>query len=275
MKYSLLALLFFLGACSSKNYGDELYRLQMASHGKDVMWVPTKLDIAHQMLKMAEVTESDIVYDLGSGDGVISIEAARAFGARAFGIEYNPDLVALSQRNAIRSGVSERASFRRGDIFVEDFSAATVLTLYLGENLNARLMPKILDMRPGTRVVSNTFRMDTWIPDQEMRFNSGEVAFLWIVPAKADGIWEIRGDSSRLAAKLRIRQKKQFFDATFEFAGQRGTAIENGKITGDQITFEFRDEQKKRNHFIGTIDGPLITGSLNGEVKISGVRLSN
>ena len=151
--------------------------------------------------------------DLGSGDGVIPIEAAKKFGVSAVGIEYNPDLVELSKRNARRAGVEDRVSFRRGDIFVEDFSRATVLTLYLGENLNTRLMPKILKMSPGTRVVSNTFRMEAWIPDREIRLSSGEQAYLWIVPVNLDGRWEFSGFSDGDIARISFRQKKQYFDA--------------------------------------------------------------
>jgi precorrin-6B methylase 2 len=202
-------LLSLFSGCTIKNYGDQQFRLQMASHGKDVMWVPTKIDMAREMLAAAAVSTKDIVYDLGSGDGVIPIEAARKYGVRAVGIEYNPDLVGLSQRNAARAGVEHLASFKRGDIFVEDFSEATVITLYLGENLNARLMPKLLSMDPGTRIVSNTFRMESWIPDRELRLTSGEQAYLWIVPAFIDGNWELSNAPAALSGRVSIRQKKQ------------------------------------------------------------------
>ncbi len=141
-----------LGGCASTNYGDEQYRLRMAIAGKDIIWVPSKLDMVHKMLDAAQVTRQDIVYDLGSGDGIIPIEAARKYGVRAVGIEYNPDLVALSQRTAKRAQLKALVSFKRSDIFVEDFSKATVVTLYLGEALNAKLMQRLLAMRPGTRL---------------------------------------------------------------------------------------------------------------------------
>lgn len=124
----------------------------------------------------AKITQNDTLYDLGSGDGVIPIEAAKRYGVRSVGIEYNNDLVELAKRNAVRADVASLTTFRRGDIFVEDFSDATVVTLYLGDSLNAKLMPKLLAMRPGTRIVSNTFRMQSWIPDQEIRTSSGEFA---------------------------------------------------------------------------------------------------
>ena len=155
-KTLLIFSLFGLTACATKNYGDDKFHLQMATHGKDVMWVPTKVEMAHEMLAVAKVKPGDIVYDLGSGDGVIPIEAAKKYKVRSVGIEYNKDLVELSKRNADRARVKDIVEFRHGDIFVEDFSQATVLTLYLGDNLNFKLMPKILKMKPGTRVVSIT-----------------------------------------------------------------------------------------------------------------------
>lgn len=154
---AVAAIALVLQGCAGRNYGDSLFHLKHAASGKDVMWIPTKTEMAHEMLTLAGVGPQDIVIDLGSGDGVIPIEAAKKFGVRARGIEYNPDLVALSQRNAQRANVSHLVSFRQGDIFVENFSEATVLTLYLGEALNNRLRPTLLQMRPGTRVVSNTF----------------------------------------------------------------------------------------------------------------------
>jgi len=184
---SLLVCAALLG-CAGKNYGDEQYQLRMATAGKDIMWVPSKVDMVHKMLEAARVGPQDIVYDLGSGDGIIPIEAARKYGVRSVGIEYNPDLVELAKRNARRADLERLVSFKRGDIFVEDFSEATVVTLYLGEALNARLMPRLLQMRPGTRVVSNVFRIESWIPDQEIRSATGDMAFLWIVPAQIEGV---------------------------------------------------------------------------------------
>jgi len=253
-----------LASCSTQNYGDQQFPLQMASHGKDVMWVPTKVDMAHEMLLAAELTSKDIVYDLGSGDGVIPIEAARKYGLRAVGIEYNPDLVGLSQRNAARVGVQHLVSFRQGDIFVEDFSEASVVTLYLGEQLNARLMPKLLSMEPGTRVVSNTFRMESWIPDRELRLNSGEQAFLWIVPASIEGHWEVTGLPGSESARLSIRQRKQFFDATITLSSRARLFIADGRIDGSKISFEFIESGKKMS-FYGSATNNQLTAYLNND----------
>ncbi len=135
--------------------------------GKDVVWIPSPQALVDRMLDMAEASPADFVIDLGSGDGRTVITAARR-GIPALGVEYNPDLVALSRQNAETAGVSERARFVQGDIFETDFSKATVLTLFLLPNLNLRLRPTILNMAPGTRVVSNTFDMGNWTPDQSI-----------------------------------------------------------------------------------------------------------
>jgi precorrin-6B methylase 2 len=251
-----------LYGCTTTNYGDNQFRLSMASSGKDVMWVPTKVEMADQMLSLAKVRKEDLVYDLGSGDGVIPIEAAKKYQVRAVGIEYNADLVKLSQRNAERAKVENLVTFKQGDIFVEDFSKATVLTLYLGENLNARLMPTILKMQAGTRVVSNTFRMEGWIPDQEVRISNGEMAYLWIVPANIDGSWQWNGPPGLSNLRLVIRQKKQFVDGTLYQGNKRIVNFEDGRIRGSDLEFAFA-YQNTNYVFKGKINGPSMTGILN------------
>ncbi len=245
----------------------------MASSGKDVMWVPTKVEMADQMLSLAQVRRGDRVYDLGSGDGVIPIEAAKKYQVQAVGIEYNPDLVKLSQRNAERAKVENLVTFKQGDIFVEDFSKATVLTLYLGENLNTKLMPTILKMPAGTRVVSNTFRMESWIPDKEVRISNGEMAYLWIVPANIDGNWQLNGIPGQQETRLAIRQKKQFFDGTLYQGNKRIAHFEDGRIQGTSLEFVF-DYQNTKYTFKGQINGAQMTGNLNNNtaIAISGKR---
>ncbi|WP_286261624.1 methyltransferase domain-containing protein [Polynucleobacter sp. HIN9] len=247
----------------------------MAAHGKDIMWVPTRVDTATQMLALAQVKPGDIVYDLGSGDGVIPIQAAKRYSVRAVGIEYNPDLVALSKRNAIRENVQNLVTFKQGDIFVEDFSSATVLTLFLGESLNLRLMPTILKMKPGTRVVSNTFRMESWIPDQEVSVRLSETTigtlnetiYLWIVPANIDGTWEFTGLPGLDKTAIRFIQKKQFFDGSITSQGKRSIAFEDGRIRGDGIRFDFEGNGKKYS-FNGQVNGSQMRGTLNGDPKL-------
>ena len=263
----------FLYGCATTNYGDNQFRLSMASSGKDVMWMPTKVEMADQMLSLAQVRPGDRVYDLGSGDGVIPIEAAKKYQVRAVGIEYNPDLVKLSQRNAERANVESLVTFKQGDIFVEDFSQATVLTLYLGENLNTKLMPTILKMPVGTRVVSNTFRMESWIADKEVRISNGEMAYLWIVPANVDGNWQWNGIPELQATRLDIRQKKQFFDGTLYQGNNRIAHFEDGRIEGSSLEFAF-DYQNKKYTFKGQINGAQMAGILNNNpaLAVSGKR---
>lgn len=267
----LTVLLLSLLGCTSTNYGDDQYQLRMATHGKDIMWMPTKVETTHEMLTLAGVRSTDILYDLGSGDGVIPIEAAKLYGVRAYGIEYNPDLVALSIRNAQRAKVQNLVSFKQGDIFVEDFSQATVLTLFLGESLNTRLMPTILKMKPGTRVVSNTFRMESWIADREIKTRPGETIYLWIVPANIDGLWVMRGLPKGDTANLVIRQKKQFFDGSIDASMMNNTRrtlyFEDGRISGQHIEFAFKDGQNSYT-FKGQMSAGQLTGILNNDPKL-------
>lgn len=264
----LLAAALALTGCAATNYGDEQLKLSMASAGKDILWVPSKIDIVHKMLDAAKVQPGDIVYDLGSGDGIIPIEAAKKYGARAVGIEYNGDLVALAQRNAQRAGLEQaRVSFRKGDVFVEDFSEASVVTLYMGEGVNARLMPKLLKMRPGTRVVSNTFRIESWIPDRELRSASGDVAFLWTVPAPIEGRWDFSGIPDAKAVTLYVSQKKQFFNANIHFDGKRVAQIDDGVIAGTQMSLEFTHANKKYS-LRGQVEGSRFSGRLNDDPRL-------
>src|SRR5258705_13548093 len=143
----------------------EEYKPQVGQEGKDVVWVPTPQALVDKMLDMAKVTPQDYVIDLGSGDGRTVITAAKR-GARALGIEYNPDMVALSKKNAAKEGMGEKAQFTKADLFETDFSQATVITMFLLPEINLRLRPKILDLKPGTRVVSNSFTMEDWQDDE-------------------------------------------------------------------------------------------------------------
>ena len=169
------------------------YQPSVGQEGKDVIWVPTPQALVDKMLDLAKVTPKDNVIDLGSGDGRTVITAAKR-GAHALGIEYNPDMVELSKRNAAKEGVSDHASFVKADLFESDFSQAQVISMFLLSSINLKLRPKILDLKPGTRIVSNTFDMGDWKPDESATIpncNSWCTAHLWIVPAKAEGIWKL------------------------------------------------------------------------------------
>jgi SAM-dependent methyltransferase len=206
---------------------------QVSQDGKDVVWWPTANTLVNKMLDLAKLTPKDRLIDLGSGDGRTVITAAQR-GATALGIEYNPKMVELSQLNAKRAGVTGKATFRRADIFRTNFSKADVLTLFLLPELNERLRPTILRMRPGTRVVSNTFEMGDWEPDQvaevENECQSYCRALLWIVPARVNGRWRM-GRST-----ITLKQTYQTFTGTMR-RGKAVTPITGGKLSGDEITF--------------------------------------
>ncbi|MGV6873767.1 SAM-dependent methyltransferase [Pseudochelatococcus sp. B33] len=220
--------------------------------GKDVIWLPTAQGLVDRMLEIAKVTPDDYVIDLGSGDGRTVITAAR-LGARARGIEYDAGLVALSQRNAEAAGVSERATFVQGDIFESDFSEATVITLFLLPSLNVKLRPLLLDMEPGTRVVSNSFDMGDWEPDESVEASSDCVnyctAHLWIIPAKVQGNWRL-GDG-----ELSLTQTYQMLSGALTQNGQ-ATPITDARMDGRSIVF--------------TAGGSRYSGQVNDDGNISG-----
>jgi hypothetical protein len=201
--------------------------------GKDVVWVPTPQALVDRMLDMAKVTPMDYLIDLGSGDGRTVITAAKR-GVTAMGIEYNPNMVVLSRRNAAEAGVTGKASFVQGDIFKSDFSKATVITLFLLTELNLRLRPTLLDMKPGTRVVSNSFEMGEWEPDDRIEAQSDCTSFcramLWIVPAKVGGAWQMGKD------ELTLTQNFQMLTGSLK--SPAGAApISNAKMNGEYISF--------------------------------------
>lgn len=270
----ILAFLLALAGCTAPGAGDGTYRPWVGQHGKDVMWVPTLDPLVLPMLEAAQVTAADVVYDLGSGDGKIPIWAARRFGARAVGIEYNPDLVALARRNVERAGVSDRVRMIHGDIFVEDFSSATVLTLFLGAELNQRLRPAIAKMRPGTRVVSNLFDMGDWEPDRVIRLPDQNPVYLWIVPARVDGAWEVAGLPDWRTARLELRQT--FQKAEGRLLGPDGRAVSvRGRLDGSRLSFEYRNHQGEvRAVAVEVREAGFAGGPVPGEtVAVSGRRL--
>jgi hypothetical protein len=184
------------------------------------------------MLDMAGVTPDDYVIDLGSGDGRIVIAAAKR-GARALGIEYDGPLVELSRRTAATEGVGDKATFVQADLFESDFSQATVLTMFLLSDMMVKLQPKIVGMKPGTRVVSNSFYIDDWPPDETAKIGDCKTwctALLWIVPAKAEGTWRMP------QGELTLKQDFQTVSGTLASAGHV-VPVMSGQLRGTQITF--------------------------------------
>jgi hypothetical protein len=237
--------------------------------GKDVVWVPTPDAAVERMLAMAAVGPHDLVYDLGSGDGKIAIMAARRFGARAVGIEFSPDMVELSRENARKEGVADRVRFRNADLFQSDFREATVVTLYLLTTLNVKLRPQILEMRPGTRVVSHMFRMGEWEPDESARVGASDL-YYWVVPARVAGTWSVsRGLGPPL--EIVLDQKFQRLSGSGRLAGEM-LPLAGATLKGDAIRIEFRGPGGAREVLAGRVAGDRMIGEGDAE-RWSAVRL--
>ena len=251
---------------------NKAYEPTEGQSGKDVIWLPTAQALAEKMLNLAQVTPQDYLIDLGSGDGRIVIAAAKR-GARAHGIEYDPDMVGLSKRNAVREGVADKATFVEADLFESNFSAATVITMFLLPEINMKLRPAILDLKPGTRVVSNSFDMEDWKADQAVAVGKEEgcdsnycEAFLWIVPAKVEGRWKLS------QGELLIKQAYQMISGDYT-SGTGRTPIADGRLSGDRISFRIGDA-----HYAGRVTGASMEGTVtsgNGTAKWSARRAAN
>ncbi len=258
----LLAVLFApaAGAQDFPQYGDELYRPRLRQPGKDVMWLPTPDAMVERMLAMAKTTSADVVYDLGAGDGRLSIAAAQKFGATAVGIEYDRELAALARRSAERAGVAGKVTIVQGDIFKEDFSRATVVTLYLLPDLNQQLRPRLLDMKPGTRVVSHAWDMGEWEPDATQRIGESE-AFLWIIPAHVEGRWALRDPGGFFVGELALTQRFQRVGGTLALRGSVQPVL-GAYVEGDIFGFTFVDLDGGIRSVRARVAGGALAGSL-------------
>ena len=242
------------GAAAAAGSGDAIYKPILGQPGKDVIWVPTAQALVDRMLEMARITPRDRLVDLGAGDGRMVITAARR-GIPALGIEYNPKLVQLARRSAAAAGLTDLASFREGDILKTDFSSATVVTLFLLPDLNLELRPTLLAMKPGTRVVSNSFTMGDWAADESAQVPgcSGYCsAYLWIVPAQVAGRWKV-GDR-----ELVLTQTFQEVSGRLE-QGAKATQLSEVDLRGPDLRFRVGDEI-----FSGRVLGDEIWGTING-----------
>src|SRR6266566_5237180 len=229
------------------------YQPEVGQAGKDVVWVPTPQALVDKMLDMAKLTPKDYLIDLGSGDGRTVITAAK-HGSEALGIEYNPDMVELSKRNAAREGVSDKANFVKADLFESDFSQAQVITMFLLPSINIKLRPKILDLKPGTRIVSNSFDMEDWKADETATASGCDhwcTAYLWIVPAKVGGTWKLP------QGELSLKQTFQMIGGTLR-NGNVTTPI-SGMLNGDEISFTAGGAQ-----YTGRVNGNTIEGNVKG-----------
>ncbi len=259
----VLCLLALAGIASGQAKPGAQFEPQVGQAGKDVVWVPTPQELVNKMLDLAKVTPQDYVMDLGSGDGRTVITAAKR-GARALGVEYNPDMVELSKRNAAKENMAARANFTKADLFETDFTQASVITMFLLPDINLRLRPKILDLKPGTRIVSNTFTMGDWKADETTSVTenclSWCTALLWIVPAKISGTWRLG------QGELRLNQTFQEFSGTLATGGNT-TTITDGKVRGDDISFTAAGAQ-----YTGHIAGTTITGTVKSGANNSNWR---
>jgi SAM-dependent methyltransferase len=245
---SMVALLA-TAASAQESSKQKPFEPQVGQAGKDVVWVPTSQALVDKMLDMAKVTPQDFVIDLGSGDGRTVISAAKR-GARAHGIEYNPDMVELSIKKAKEEGVSDRATFEKADLFEADLSKAQVITMFLLPSINMKLRPKLLELKPGTRIVSNSFTMEDWEAD-ETETITGDcsnwcTALLWIVPAKVEGTWQLGSD------QLTLKQEFQMVSGTL------GSRPVTGRLRGEEITFTVGNAK-----YTGRVDGNTIKGTIS------------
>src|SRR3954465_10960557 len=238
---------------------------QVGQAGKDAMWVPTPGEVVERMLTMAQTGPNDIHFDLGAGDGKIAIMAAKKFGAKATGIEYNPDMVKYANEKAQAAGVAGvgpgKATIRQGDIFATDFSSATVITLYLLPSLNMKLRPTLLQMRPGTRVVSHSFTMEDWEAD-EISSMDGRRAYFWVVPANVMGAWQL--ESGGQTTELSIDQTFQKISGSVKLGTTLG-GLREPRLNGANIAFAYVDQAGTRRDFSGRVNGGRMEGSFRDD----------
>ena len=256
---AFIFLTFFTGLAAAQ------YQPQVGQAGKDVIWVPTPDEVVDRMLTMAQVTPQDFVMDLGAGDGKIAIAAAKKFGARAVGIEYNPEMAKHANANAAAAGVAGngpgKAVIRQADIFQTDIKEATVITLYLLPALNMKLRPTILSMRPGTRVVSHSFTMEDWEAD-EISTLDGRRAYFWVVPANVMGTWAL--DAGGQKTDLALEQTFQKINGSVGIAPIHA-GLRDTRLRGPFIQFSYVGQDGVRRDFNGRVNGAKMEGSFRDE----------
>lgn len=228
---------------------------------KDSVWVPTPERLIRRLLQLADVTAHDTVLDLGSGDGRVPIHAAKHFGARAVGVELEENLIRVSNEAARANGVADRVRFIRQDLFDTDLAQASVITLYISPGVMTKLKPRLLALKPGTRIVSHQFTLDDWEPDESIR-SEGRMGYLWVVPGDAAGTWTIEGLPDPL--RIAIEQKYQSLTLRGERAGKPVPVI-GGRLRGDEISFSSFDADGVSRHFRGRLSGSRIEGESERE----------
>lgn len=258
---ALVAIVVALPAAAQVKPADDGYQPTPGQAGKDVVWIPTPDAMVTRMLEAVKTSKDDIVYDLGSGDGKIPIAAAKLYGAKSTGIEYNPEMADFARRNVKRAGVDNLVTITTGDIFVEDFSKATVVTMYLLPQLNLKLRPTILAMKPGTRVTSHQFDMGDWEADQLLKVEQRD-GYVWIVPAAVGGEWTLKDESGTLSATLNLVQRYQRIGGTLALAGKTQPLL-GATLEGDKLNFSFIDSDNNLRNVQMKVTGSAMTGALS------------
>jgi SAM-dependent methyltransferase len=233
---------------------------QIGQQSKDSVWVPTPERMIRRMLQLADTTKDDVVLDLGSGDGRIPIYAAKHFGARAVGVELEGNLVELSKKTAAAQGVAERAKFLQQDLFEADLSQATVVALYISPGVMERLKPRLLALKPGTRVVSHHFTLGDWEPDEVVKVEE-RTGYLWVVPAAVEGRWWVSVGQDEFF--MRVQQRHQAIQTEGERAGKPLPVI-GARLRGTEIRFTSFDMDGAVRHFQGRVDGARLVGESEG-----------
>ena len=239
-----------------------------------VPYVPTPQVVVDRMLEIGKVSAQDYLIDLGSGDGRIVVTAAKKYGARGFGVDLNPTRIAEANENAQKAGVTDKVTFHRRDLFETDLGQASIITMYLLPRVNLDLRPKLLDLKPGTRIVSHDFSMGEWQPEHHEKVEandkyggSGGVSdvFLWIIPAKVNGTWksEVQLRGKPVAYEFTLQQEFQKVSGTARVGG-RTAKLQNVKLVGDALSFEFAADVQGlpiKHQFAGRVDGSTIGGT--------------
>lgn len=260
-----MALMAAVPALTSAAVADDSFEPQLGRHGKDVMWLPTPDELVTRMMVMAHVGPKDVLVDLGSGDGKIVIAAARDFGVKAWGVEFDPKMVEYSRQRAEEAGVQDLASFEQGDVFTTDFSKATVVAMYLLPEMNLKLRPKLMAMEPGTRVVTHQFHMGRWQPD-EVSEVANRPGYLWIIPANAGGNWKFefaQGDA-QLAAELDISQSFQKVRGVVKLPGLN-TTLRAPRLLARDLAFAFTDALGELREVRATVENDTLRGTISGK----------
>lgn len=261
------AFLSLPGPCYSQS---EKFEPQVGQAGKDVIWVPTPDEVVERMLTMAQIRPGEIHFDLGAGDGKIAIAAAEK-GARATGIEYNPDMVKYANEKARAAGVTGegpgKAVIRHGDIFVTDFSSANVVTLYLLPVLNMKLRPQILSLRPGTRIVSHSFGMEDWKADEISNIDGRRIYF-WVVPAIVQGTWLLEAAGRK--HEITLEQHFQEFNGTIALGESLLAGLREPRLRGTAISFAYVGDDAVRREFTGTVNGLQMEGTYRDDNGATG-----